>query len=640
MSIQRKFIFSILGLIVLFGAISITATFVNVTSEIHLRVERDTTQTSGEIISLLTVINSIMSDRVKNSMALLKQQASALGPPKLGPLVSVKGREVPDLLLGQSTQVNEFTLVDSVTNIMSGTATLFVKSGNDYIRISTNVMKDEQRAIGTKLSPTGNAIKNINQGKAYYGQVDILGKPYITGYEPIFAINGDIIGILYVGYSADLKELESALAKRTILNEGFVVLRDGNGNIRLHSQHISEDSLNVIISQADETWTLTTVPFNAWGYDIVLGYSNDEIYDAIFTEITNILLITLLIAAVIILVLVVLVKKIVGEPLLRYTEAIEDIAQGEGDLTIRFNSTKPDEFGRMSNGLDSLLDRIQLTISDVTQSSAELLESARELTAISTQASDLVIHQTSQTEQVAQALIEMNNTALSLGESAKNAENAARAADEEAQASSTELAYIIDSISRQADEIENSAEVVNELSNASAEITGVLKVIQNIAEQTNLLALNAAIEAARAGEHGRGFAVVADEVRTLASRTQKSTEEIRAMIERLHHGAKQTTEMMAQNKENSLINVESTKKAGVAVDDVLQSVAKISDYNIQIAGAVEQQKQASADISGRVTNIHSAGNENAEHVKKTKQASENLRSIVERMLIKLKYYKV
>ena len=234
----------------------------------------------------------------------------------------------------------------------------------------------------------------------------------------------------------------------------------------------------------------------------------------------------------------------------------------------------------------------------------------------------------------------MNNTALSLGESAKNAENAARAADEEAQASSTELAYIIDSISRQADEIENSAEVVNELSNASAEITGVLKVIQNIAEQTNLLALNAAIEAARAGEHGRGFAVVADEVRTLASRTQKSTEEIRAMIERLHHGAKQTTEMMAQNKENSLINVESTKKAGVAVDDVLQSVAKISDYNIQIAGAVEQQKQASADISGRVTNIHSAGNENAEHVKKTKQASENLRSIVERMLIKLKYYKV
>ena len=445
---------------------------------------------------------------------------------------------------------------------------------------------------------------------------------------------------MYVGYSADLKELESALAKRTILNEGFVVLRDGNGNIRLHSQHISEDSLNVIISQADETWTLTTVPFNAWGYDIVLGYSNDEIYDAIFTEITNILLITLLIAAVIILVLVVLVKKIVGEPLLRYTEAIEDIAQGEGDLTIRFNSTKPDEFGRMSNGLDSLLDRIQLTISDVTQSSAELLESARELTAISTQASELVIHQTSQTEQVAQALIEMNNTALSLGESAKNAENAARAADEEAQASSTELAYIIDSISRQADEIENSAEVVNELSNASAEITGVLKVIQNIAEQTNLLALNAAIEAARAGEHGRGFAVVADEVRTLASRTQKSTEEIRAMIERLHHGAKQTTEMMAQNKENSLINVESTKKAGVAVDDVLQSVAKISDYNIQIAGAVEQQKQASADISGRVTNIHSAGNENAEHVKKTKQASENLRSIVERMLIKLKYYKV
>ncbi|GAC25473.1 Cache 3/Cache 2 fusion domain-containing protein [Paraglaciecola mesophila] len=640
MSIQRKFISSILALIVLFGAISITVTIVTVTSDIHLRVERDTTQTSGKIKSLLTVIDSIMSDRVNNSMALLKQQASALGPPKLGSLVNIKDLEIPDLVLGQSTQANQHALVDSVTNIMSGTATIFVKNGSDYVRISTNVMKDKQRAIGTKLSPTGSAIKNINQGKAYYGQVDILGKPYITGYEPIFATNGEVIGIWYVGYSADLKELESALAKQTILNEGFVALRDVTGNIRLHSQHLSESAINAIINERDEKWTLTTVPFNAWGYDILLGYSNEEITDTIFTEITKIVFITLFIAAVIILVLIVLVKKIVGEPLYKYTKAIEDIAQGEGDLTIRFNSSKSDELGRMSNALDSLLDRIQLTISDVTQASVELLESARELTTISTQASDLVVHQSAQTEQVSLALHDMNNTALSLGESARNAEDAAKAADGEAQVSSTELAHIIDSISRQADEVENSAEVVNELTNASAEITGVLEVIQNIAEQTNLLALNAAIEAARAGEHGRGFAVVADEVRTLASRTQRSTEEIRAMIERLHHGAKQTTEMIAQNKENSLVNVESTRKAGVAVDDVLRSVAKISDYNIQIASAVNHQKQASADISGRVASIHTSGNENAEHVKNTKLASENLKAIVEKMLVKLKYYKV
>tara|TARA_R110000744_G_scaffold117566_6_gene219855 strand:- start:6885 stop:8807 length:1923 start_codon:yes stop_codon:yes gene_type:complete len=640
MSIQRKFISSILALIVLFGAISITVTIVTVTSDIHLRVERDTTQTSGKIKSLLTVIDSIMSDRVNNSMALLKQQASALGPPKLGSLVNIKDLEIPDLVLGQSTQANQHALVDSVTNIMSGTATIFVKNGSDYVRISTNVMRDKQRAIGTKLSPTGSAIKNINQGKAYYGQVDILGKPYITGYEPIFATNGEVIGIWYVGYSADLKELESALAKQTILNEGFVALRDVTGNIRLHSQHLSESAINAIINERDEKWTLTTVPFNAWGYDILLGYSNEEITDTIFTEITKIVFITLFIAAVIILVLIVLVKKIVGEPLYKYTKAIEDIAQGEGDLTIRFNSSKSDELGRMSNALDSLLDRIQLTISDVTQASVELLESARELTTISTQASDLVVHQSAQTEQVSLALHDMNNTALSLGESARNAEDAAKAADGEAQVSSTELAHIIDSISRQADEVENSAEVVNELTNASAEITGVLEVIQNIAEQTNLLALNAAIEAARAGEHGRGFAVVADEVRTLASRTQRSTEEIRAMIERLHHGAKQTTEMIAQNKENSLVNVESTRKAGVAVDDVLRSVAKISDYNIQIASAVNHQKQASADISGRVASIHTSGNENAEHVKNTKLASENLKAIVEKMLVKLKYYKV
>ncbi|WP_166424859.1 Cache 3/Cache 2 fusion domain-containing protein [Paraglaciecola sp. 20A4] len=640
MSIQRKFIFSILGLIILFGVISITTTIAKVTSETHVKVERDITQTSGKVISILTVLNSIMRDRVENSMALLKQRAFKLGPPQLGSSVMVNGVDVPELLLGQSPQANNYTLVDGVTSIMSGTATIFVKSGDDYVRISTNVMRQEQRAVGTKLSPTGKAIQNINQGRAFYGQVDILGKPYITGYEPIFGPNREIIGIWYVGYSADLKELDAALAKQTILNGGFVALRDGNGNIRLHSQHLSSALLNDIINNKDEAWTLTTVPFEAWGYDIVLGYSNDEIYDAIFTEIIKILVMTSVVAGVIIIVLVVLVKKIVGAPLLKYTLAIENIAEDEGDLTIRFNSTTSDEFGRMSNSLDKLLDRIQLTVSDVTESSAELLKSANELTHISSQASDLVTQQSSETEQVALALQEMNVTALSLAQSAKNAEDAARAADGEAQASSQELALIIDSISRQASEIENSAEVVNELSNASAEITGVLEVIQNIAEQTNLLALNAAIEAARAGEHGRGFAVVADEVRTLASRTQKSTEEIRAMIERLHKGATQTTEMMGQNKDNSLLNVESTKKAGVAVDDVLRSVAKISSYNIQIASAVEQQKQASTDISGRVSNIHTTSDENAVLARNTKQASENLRVIVESMLTKLKYYKV
>jgi methyl-accepting chemotaxis protein len=639
-SIQKKFVVTMLGLIVIFASISIAATILSVVSENQEKALKEKNQVTSEVTSILTVINSIMSERVTNSMNLLKHSAGAYGYPKLGDTVTVNGVDVPNLLFGSTPQANTFELVDNVTNLISGTATLFVKQGNDFFRISTNVMKGNQRAIGTKLSATGKAIKQIRNGQSYYGTVDILGSPYITGYEPILSINGDVIGIWYVGYSANLKVLEELISAQRILENGFIGLIDNKDKIRIHSDNLSKQEITTIIQEKTTDWTLSSVPFSAWDYEIILGYSNVEIRGLIISEAVKLILATVSIAILTIIVLILLVRKLVGQPLLHYTKAIENIAQGEGDLTIRFNSQSNDEFGRMSHGLDSLLNRIQSTIIDVTKSSSELLNSSHELFTISTQSSESVTNQTYETEQVAVAVQEMSMSALSLAENAKIAEQAAKEADDEAKKSSTELALIIDSISIQAKQMEHSVDIVSELSSASVEITGVLEVIQNIAEQTNLLALNAAIEAARAGEQGRGFAVVADEVRSLASRTQRSTGEIRAMIERLQKGAREASETMVQNKLNSLSNVDATKKAGQSVNDVLNLVARISENNSLIAASVEEQKVVSSDISERVTKLHSVGRENATHAQNTKVSSESQRRIVESLIKNLAYYKI
>tara|TARA_A200000159_G_scaffold2694_1_gene2807 strand:- start:232 stop:864 length:633 start_codon:yes stop_codon:yes gene_type:complete len=184
MSIQRKFLFSISAVIALLALIVATATVITTSSTISDQVQEQKSNTADRLVNILTITDAIMLERVKSSMSLLKLRADALGVPNQGDYVSVKNTQARQVRLGSVPQANAFDLVDSLTEVMGGTATIFSKTGDDYIRISTNVIKNGERAIGTKLAPNGKAIKKINQQQAYYGAVDILGSPYLTGYEP------------------------------------------------------------------------------------------------------------------------------------------------------------------------------------------------------------------------------------------------------------------------------------------------------------------------------------------------------------------------------------------------------------------------------------------------------------------------
>lgn len=321
-------------------------------------------------------------------------------------------------------------------------------------------------------------------------------------------------------------------------------------------------------------------------------------------------------------------------------KSMKDIAEGDGDLKIRVDVHSNDAIDRVGRYFNLFLDKIHDAITRVDGASQQLNVSSTELTSITDDTKNSIDEQQSETEQVATAINEMTVT---VGEVARNATDAASAthdADEQAAEGRSIVTSSIDSIHVLVDDIQEAANVIMQLRKDSESIGGVLDVIQGIAEQTNLLALNAAIEAARAGEQGRGFAVVADEVRTLASRTQESTTEIKTIIDSLQSGAEQAVQAMDKGREQVQMTVEKTTEAGSSLELITAAVAKINEMNTQIASAAEEQNSVAEEINQNITRISQHAEKTADGAQTTQMASTELASLSEELNILMSQFKI
>lgn len=640
MTIRNLFITTVSVLIVLI----MTAASVFIAWETRDTIETDVLeQRNGlrdDVLRVLSVTDELMAKRVESSLSLLTERGQQLGEPRIEGYESVAGRDTRALFLGDTLVNNNYGLVDGVTGVMGGTATLFVKDGQDYVRVSTNVKKqDGARATGTTLNLNGAAGQAIQRGEAYFGQVEILGNPYLTAYSPMRNEDGETVGIWYVGYSADLTELSDAIASARLLEDGFVGLVDDKGKLRMHSDVIETAQLTDILETAPDDWQIEKAAFEPWGYSVITGYAKDEVSGMVWAQTSRAVLMIAFGGLVIIICLAVLVQMVIARPLQKMIDAINDIAEGEGDLTVRFNSTNTNELGAMAKGFDKLMDRLQATIADTKASIRSLLDSSGNLREIASESEKVVYRQTQQTEQVATAMNEMSATAQTVAESASRAEDLAKEADHSAENGQALIKETTRTIGRQLENGERSASSSASLKNASENIGSILAVIENISGQTNLLALNAAIEAARAGEHGRGFAVVSDEVRNLASRTQDSVKEIQDQIQYLQEGVESVIEVINDGSRLAEEANGTISETGQAIEKLRESVRAIRDTNIEMASAAEQQSQVSEDINQRLEAIRQMAGLSDENAASTNEAAESVKVVVEQLQARLDHYK-
>lgn len=362
------------------------------------------------------------------------------------------------------------------------------------------------------------------------------------------------------------------------------------------------------------------------------------------SELVQRILTSTIIIAIIIIIAVIIMGYIfsitITAPINKIADSMANIAEGDGDLTQRLDETRKDELGRLAVGFNLFVGKIENVIKNILDGSLQLSSASEELSATTEQSKQAVEQQRNNTAQAATSMESMSAKALDVTHSAKVAAQAAQNADQQAKDCVTLVNTATSSVELLSSDVENTENVIVSLEKNSQIIGTVLDVIKGIAEQTNLLALNAAIEAARAGEQGRGFAVVADEVRMLAQKTQESTLEIQTIIEELQNNASKASGVMLKSKENMDLTVTHIEKIGVTLAGLSTVITEIDTMASNIAASVEVQSNVANDINDNINNINTVSEEITSSSNESALASSQLSQLANQLQSQVDKFKV
>ncbi|WP_022942866.1 methyl-accepting chemotaxis protein [Psychromonas hadalis] len=379
--------------------------------------------------------------------------------------------------------------------------------------------------------------------------------------------------------------------------------------------------------------------FKPWGWIIGSGIYIDDINKSMWTIAYSLLINFTLIAFFLLLLSFIIAKSII-EPINKTTEALADLVKGEGDLTQRLPINGKDEIAKLSLSFNEFIGKIQSVIKTVQGSAKAVKHASIDLSTLSQESLAGSELQNAETAQIATASTQMVSTINEIAHSATTAANLAEGANTETQIGKSIVNDSAQSVQNLSVEIATASNVISELNAECSSIDSVLSVIKGIAEQTNLLALNAAIEAARAGEQGRGFAVVADEVRTLAGRTQAATLEINAIIAQLQNKANEAVSAIANSGDIAEDAVAQANKASLSLDSILEAIIAISDANHHIATAAEEQSSVTREIDERVVAIAGLSKESTALSSKISNGSDGLSELGIQLRELIKTFKV
>jgi methyl-accepting chemotaxis protein len=565
--------------------------------------------------------------------------------------VTVAGTQTPGLHLGSEVLNNNFKEVDEFKQMTAGVATLFVRSGEDFVRVSTSLTKqDGTRAIGTLLDHAHPAYAKLMAGQSYVGRALLFDRSYMTQYTPVRDGSGKVIAVLFVGFDyTDAQNAQFDNLKRFRIGQtGSLALLDEQSKWLVAPAGVQalDQAISVIKDLAkspgkgqfwgdkSEDFYSVAVPFDGGPWSVVASMPKAEIRAVTWSVGTQLAIGSLLAMLLAVGSVVWLLRSKLAplSDLVRQAEAL-----GAGDLSVRLNVSSNDEIGQLSRAFNQMSQALSTMVEHIRRSSEEVNSRAQALSGLSGGAYEGMEQQSGEITSMAGAVEEFSATSLNIADNMGATQRLAQENAQQTQIGRSSMEEASSSLEQIAGALNTTATVINTLGQRSQEIGGIVSVITSIAEQTNLLALNAAIEAARAGEQGRGFAVVADEVRSLASRTRQATDEISSMIHSIQQETGNAISTMEQG--NVLMQEGLSRNANVA-----SALARIDEQSrsagqqfAAITTATQEQSSTATLLSSNLQSIALANSEQREVVsnlavtaKELEKLAADLRSEVDR----------
>ncbi|WP_061016945.1 methyl-accepting chemotaxis protein [Vibrio splendidus] len=439
----------------------------------------------------------------------------------------------------------------------------------------------------------------------------------------------------------------------------YAFLVDGNGNIVAHrdrslalksisniSKNLSAQKIkslahepefeDLTIDGAESLLSAQKVPHTDWYFTVVIDKTKSfASYRSLLRQSVIFGLIQL---AVIAFLAMFIIKKALA-PLTTLSSAMEALSKGDGDLTQRITVNSKDEIGTLAHHVNAFIAKLQEIVCDIADSSSQLNQQSEVSTNVARQTSEGLSVQLHEISQIATAVHEMSATAEEVANNAQMTADSAISSTENCEQGKQVIIRNQDSITNLAQQVENASGIIQELEKNALDINTILSTISDIAEQTNLLALNAAIEAARAGEQGRGFAVVADEVRVLSQRTHSSTDEIREMIETLQKNSVSAVESMQRSQDLAQSSVDDANNATTALEEIATSIQQISDMASHISNAASEQRTVTGEVSKNIQLVNDVSDNMSTEADNSRQLSEELRGIAQQLNTQVQLFK-
>ncbi|MGR6838408.1 methyl-accepting chemotaxis protein [Aliivibrio wodanis] len=469
---------------------------------------------------------------------------------------------------------------------------------------------------------TGNLVVTIADAFNTNGYSGVIGADI-----SIQSIIDDILSINQDGVSAYLIDSEGkfvAHQDRNMLQKSVSVLGDDFNIAKIQQLAQRHEQSEGIVNGKEAFITAAKEERSGWFFIAVVD--KDLAFTSVRSVVRDSAFMVLLQLVIIAGLAMFLIKKALA-PLNILSKAMEDLSKGEGDLTQRIAVNSTDEIGQLACHVNAFIEKLHSIIKDIAASSSELNSQSKVSTQVACKTSEGLTIQVNEITQIAAAVHEMSATAQEVANNAQLTAESAISSTENCEQGKQVIIRNQESITNLANQVDNASGIIQELENNAQQINMILSTIRDIAEQTNLLALNAAIEAARAGEQGRGFAVVADEVRVLSQRTHSSTDEIRNMIETLQRNTNSAVHSMDESKKFAQSSVDDANNATTALEEISISIQQISDMAMQISNAAAEQRTVTDEVSENIQSASDVSDQMSNEASNSQQLSEELREI-------------